>query len=509
MSKMRTRCCDAGFLLLFFFGLLLISMLQRAAATLTFFSSKGANVTLTCVPLFRGMGPQYPYFVDNLPVAGFLEANECHPQSDAMRTKYQNKIVFAYEPKLLHSVMTDTLKNDCGIGFKLSSDWRKRIDFYETLHPAAVFSFEVHGQTEGFEYTMEFGFNKSYKTLWLECSQPRTTRDFLSLIQNVSHVSGHVDKNQWFEAHNNLLGKVAFLGTIPACYILVASLALYWLLTIARSHEDIPRDKCFVMVLMLSVEFVTGFANGISEIFIGTFVYGIRPNFGIIKFFAAKFMFCGLLTTLLCGLYWRDTRKRFIKQVSSFRIISEKYSFVASHSRLLVVLGMGAVILDVGVGFAVLYEVPNFELVATGTGTVVSLFVGIIYVIESISFGKLLTNLRKSSGYGVTQQKGFLRMKHVHRVFLAGAVMLLLNCAVILSNMFLGNAFYTVFWWHVWWFFFHATRIPASFFQICVVIPSKQTKISAVTIRRKTVESSILTTQANFSGTEEIECASA
>ena len=61
-------------------------------------------------------------------------------------------------------------------------------------------------------------------------------------------------------------------------------------------------------------------------------------------------------------------------------------------------------------------EIPNFEMIASGAGTCVTLFAGLFYIYEYFSFFVLVRSLANSNMPGILDSVGFKREGYRSRV---------------------------------------------------------------------------------------------
>ena len=282
----------------------------------------------------------------------------------------------------------------------------------------------------------------------------------------------------------NCFNKYYISRYFPLSYLCIALVAFHGVYILhAEGHLKSSDEKYRITALMLVVELFSSGATAVLELFSGSFLFGILPLFDLSKFFTTKFLNCSLATTLFVGMFWRYRRKAFIRQVSSLRITTERRTtFFFAFRRILFASITAAISFDILLGYCVMEEIPNFEMIASGAGTCVTLFAGLFYIYEYFSFFVLVRSLANSNMPGILDSVGFKRMKAIGHEFLLTSISLILHALSLSSAIPLGDSLYTPAGWCAFWGSFHTTRLLCSYFKIATVFPKADGKVAAVTI---------------------------
>ena len=206
-----------------------------------------------------------------------------------------------------------------------------------------------------------------------------------------------------------------------------------------------------------------------------------------------NFLFLSLTGTslgasLLIGMFWFDRKRAFLKVVSSFGGAQRedgsflwRYAFRASFALLF------CIALDIIVGLAIVFQFSGFQTIASILATSLTMLVGIFYLLESISFFRLVGNILKhAQNMQEGHSKGVQRMASIARLFFYDAIAMILLALVFAAAVPIGGALWSPSVWPFWWgaMLFLRWSISALQSWICVMHGNIRTRDHVVTQKK-------------------------
>ncbi len=313
-----------------------------------------------------------------------------------------------------------------------------------------------------------------------ECSSIDDALNGATIHGNFSSVPGKLA-----QAQASALYLFVFRFLFPGLYLITGTMALIFLIItmhrIKGAYGDTPflnaiinhkGGRTSVIVALLTIESIACLVLAVTQ-HLGCNTcseQAMRAKW--VGFFMPQLTCSSVATTLLAGVFWLD-RRRALERRARFEVETDARPFFVRWRKTIRNLALWALFLDVAIGFMMMRAVPYVEVIVGGIGTIVSLVVGVIFLLEAYKFYSMVSALKKNLSGSSHKLSGLNRMLRISRWFVLSAAFLIIfgfnACTLIIA----GGNIYMVQLWVPFFSIAYASRIAMSFSQVMLCMPER------------------------------------